>query len=459
MKRSLTIALAAFLAACRSIPVSEPSHKVNDPTLGGKPYNWINITEEEYNSILMYGHEQEFNLRASGLAAVDHPARKRLQALMDAFDAKLRSTYPEQLRDVPAPVAHLVLTGVSNAVVYNISVCLSRAGYLPALKSGQTRYWQYEPTTEDFTYDTAPEKPVLCVKRKFSDQETVELFKNITGASGVVSEKGALQLPDSLSARFSAGAPSRAADIALLQVPNAITFYAGLLIENTEEDIVFWLAHELGHYYRAHGMTAKNQFAVYYDLTKKNPGTRPRQTKALAEFGARMEALRRLMTDGTTRNLNAAQKKEWKELNREAFEKKIGQYTAEQEADELALEWILKAGFDRDLPIRALLAALKSTDPLTSRRPQPEQEWSYDRCTQAFETGWKDLDDLPVFVPVGDYHDEHHSSCYRAFNLFRETQTHKYPIQASADKLPLLSPDAWIAIQKRLLADVKALEL
>jgi hypothetical protein len=165
------------------------------------------------------------------------------------------------------------------------------------------------------------------------------------------------------------------------------------------------------------------------------------------------------MTDGTTKNLSAAQRKEWNELNREAFEKKIGQYTAEQEADELALEWILLAGFDRDLPIRALLADLKNTNPVTSRRPLPEQEWSYDRCSQAFESEWKDQDDFPIFVPVGDYYDEHHSSCYRAFNLYRETQSHKYPAQASRDRITLLEPEAWIALQKLLFADVKALEL
>lgn len=459
MKLKLALCITAFLVACRSLPTSEPSHKLNDPTLGAKPYNWITITEEEYNSILMYGHEEEFNLRESGLAAVDHPARKRLQELMDAFDTRLRSTYPEQLRDIPKPVAHLILTGASNAVVYNISVCLSRAGYLPALKDGKTRYWQYEPSTQDFLYDKSPDKPVLCIKRNLSDQEASELFERVTGTSANILEKGTLQLPDSLSSRFPADAPDRAADIALLQVPNAITFYAGLLIENTEENMVFWVAHELGHYYRAHGMTSKTQFGVYYDLKTKNPGMRPRQTKALADFGSRMEALRAMMTDGTTRNLNAAQKKEWKGLNREAFEKNIGQYTAEQEADELALEWILKAGFDQDLPIRALLADLKSTNPLSSRRPLPEQEWSYDRCSQAFEAGWKDQDDLPLFVPVGDYQDEHHSSCYRAFNLYRETQTHKYPGQNSSEKLPLLRPEAWITLQKRLATDVKSLEL
>jgi hypothetical protein len=253
----MTLFLSTYLVSCRSIPTSEPSHKLNDPTLGAEAYKWTKITEEEYISILMHGHEQDFKLRASGLAAVSHPARERLQDLMNSFDARLRSTYPEELNDIPKPVAPLVLTGDSNAVVYNISVCLSREGYLPTLKDGRTRYWQYEPTTEDFVYDMKPDKPVLCVKPIFSDREASELFESITGTSAVSPEKGTLQLSDSLSARFPVGAPARAADIALLQQSNAITFYAGLLIENTEENLVFWLAHELGYYYRAHSMTAK----------------------------------------------------------------------------------------------------------------------------------------------------------------------------------------------------------
>lgn len=41
MKLKLTLFLSTYLVSCRSIPTSEPSHKLNDPTLAAETYKWI----------------------------------------------------------------------------------------------------------------------------------------------------------------------------------------------------------------------------------------------------------------------------------------------------------------------------------------------------------------------------------------------------------------------------------
>jgi hypothetical protein len=41
MNLKLTLFLSTYLVSCRSIPTSEPSHKLNDHTLAAEAYRWI----------------------------------------------------------------------------------------------------------------------------------------------------------------------------------------------------------------------------------------------------------------------------------------------------------------------------------------------------------------------------------------------------------------------------------
>ncbi len=98
--------------------------------------------------------------------------------------------------------------------------------------------------------------------------------------------------------------------------------------------------------------------------------------------------------------------------------------------------------------MKALLSQLKKTR---------EKNWDYKRCQAAYANGWKTEDELPLFVPVGDYLDEHHSTCYRAFNLYRETEAHRYPARRRVALPNLLTAEEWTKLLDRLQTDMAAL--
>ncbi|HYX34690.1 MAG TPA: hypothetical protein VE954_16450 [Oligoflexus sp.] len=442
--------LPLLLVACRSSDptVSQLSHEVKTPVLDANPFQWVRISQSEYASVLMYDHETEFNLVKSGIASIHHPARQRLQYWVDVFEAAIRSKQADAMSGVPKPKAQLILTAESNAYVYPISVCLDRKGSMTSQKAGRARFWQFEPTDQSFVPDQDPQKLVLCLHRKFTANEVKDLLNWSLAGSFFILRDDTIEFTSGSEKFFPASAPGAADNIAIQQIPDVISFYAGLFLDADETSLAFFVAHELGNYYRAHGLLPNGTFGIYYDLKQKNPLKRPVQSADSADFGRRMEALRKLMPTGDLATLNASQKKEWTALNRQAFEQKIGQYTSEQEADELAHEWMLDLGFSSDDSIKALLSQLKNI---------PEKNWDYKRCQTAYDNDWKEEDELPVFVPVGDYLDEHHSNCYRAFNLHRETTAHRYPSRRRVALPSLLTTEAWSSLVSRVRTDVVAI--
>ncbi|HET9237511.1 MAG TPA: hypothetical protein VFO10_09690 [Oligoflexus sp.] len=134
------------------------------------------------------------------------------------------------------------------------------------------------------------------------------------------------------------------------------------------------------------------------------------------------------------------------ELSRQADAVGLGQYTSEQEADELTIEWLAKFGIDPNHGITAALKLLKLESefpPLTSSIGA----YTYDQCVRAYESKFRGADGREQRVPVGDYSDPHHSSCFRAFNMNREIDTHQYMSSLPPPRVPLPTP-AWDAIAR-----------
>lgn len=134
------------------------------------------------------------------------------------------------------------------------------------------------------------------------------------------------------------------------------------------------------------------------------------------------------------------------ELSKQADEVGLGQYTSEQEADELAVEWLAKFGIDPSHGITAALKLLKleaEFPPLTTSIGA----YTYDQCVRAYEAKFRTADGRELRIPVGDYSDPHHSSCFRAFNMNREIETHQYMSRLPPLRVPLPTP-AWETIAR-----------
>ena len=101
----------------------------------------------------------------------------------------------------------------------------------------------------------------------------------------------------------------------------------------------------------------------------------------------------------------------------EANRERLGYYTTEQEADEFALEMMIRVGLDPESYINAMLELAKMRDDSSALAVYGEYSWA--ECARAMESADSSS------VPIGDYRDIHHSPCFRAYNLKKELLAHK----------------------------------
>lgn len=103
----------------------------------------------------------------------------------------------------------------------------------------------------------------------------------------------------------------------------------------------------------------------------------------------------------------------------------LGQYTIEQEADEEGLEWLTDLGFEP----KAMTSTFLTLASLGDDTDIGGYIIAGATCSTLAQNGWKDENGLAVYVPLGDYSEIHHSSCFRAFNVDREITAHRFSRQ------------------------------
>ena len=96
---------------------------------------------------------------------------------------------------------------------------------------------------------------------------------------------------------------------------------------------------------------------------------------------------------------------------RTALNAKLGWYTIEQEADEMAVEIMTRMGYAPYSFLNALLD-LYDSDP---HQPAGAAQ----NCRKALNDGF------PTFVPPGDFKAIHGDPCFRVYNTFRELKAHE----------------------------------
>lgn len=124
---------------------------------------------------------------------------------------------------------------------------------------------------------------------------------------------------------------------------------------------------------------------------------------------------------------------------------KIGLYTTEQEADEVALELATKAGLTNEAVLGAWLEFMRASDRLYERSFTKEDldawraqsgELDAPTCGALLASDFT-KDGKPVSVNMGVLEEPHHAGCYRLFNLWREAKAKKYvPAAAPAALSP-----------------------
>ncbi len=125
---------------------------------------------------------------------------------------------------------------------------------------------------------------------------------------------------------------------------------------------------------------------------------------------------------------------------REAHDSRLGQYTVEQEADENAIEWISDLGLEPKHAVEAMRSLGAGTSTTLGGLSLGQED-----CDALWGADWLSASGEYQFVPVGDFSEVHHSTCYRMFNMEREVAAHDHSPANVA--LPAMGGSAWRALQ------------
>ena len=523
--------------------------------------NWVELSRDEYLSDLK---ENLYKLNPQTLLPDDHPLTARAQYWIDLIDHTLRQKYPDKLDGVPHPLAGVIASPEDNAYSSSALVCKAVATRLdPASKATRPDIGFIGLIAEGGSGVVGEVAAGSCVERPLTPADFADVLKDASNdpCDFVLSADSTAQQPiiqinlpcPALSAKLAGKAVAKG--IAGRQVANRITFYSHIFsIIKDEREFVAITAHELGHYYRAHGVSESVPYDFFYKVADNSPGRRPVADPSVADFGAKVLAASKrtewssgAMIDGAgwsvalsgdffhlgllisngeqcaghvtcqadcakvrafnwqsaapgpgisrvafenafmscadhiafapavgvsaltlepvatladklkdLTNLDqqvqniAAQSPTWggvlrglNELLRaqakpdlallsNAATQGLGYYTIEQEADELSAEWLAMIGIDPAFATRSYLdvsIAEGANNPLGVTNVAfslPDQA----TCRTLYDHGWKDASGQSVFIPLGDYGEPHHNTCYRAWNIDREIRGHKYTIAA-----------------------------
>ena len=124
---------------------------------------------------------------------------------------------------------------------------------------------------------------------------------------------------------------------------------------------------------------------------------------------------------------------------------RIGLYTTEQEADDLAAEWVNALGFSTGQAIDGWITYLEYFE----RGWAPPGQLSARECRALHDSDFKDGRAF-VTVWLGDLDSAHHAGCYRVYNIWREQRAHKYTPAASIPRPEGIAWDDVLAHAKQL---------
>lgn len=116
-------------------------------------------------------------------------------------------------------------------------------------------------------------------------------------------------------------------------------------------------------------------------------------------------------------------------------DRRLGRWTAEQEADDFSVEYFARVGLDPEKRIASyleLIAAHYAGD--DDRFMARNGGLDLATCRALHRDGFR-TDGRPASVPLGDLHDPHHGDCYRLFNMSQELRAHGFRATGSPPAL------------------------
>lgn len=449
----------------------EQDHTEGQPTYAQYKWLWADDTLDEFKKNASAGSWWG----APEYLGTDHPMAQRLQFWVDQMDAMLRAKMPKALENTPKPQIVIRKDSDPNAwvsglpVAWKVPTRVTRAATTtpppeveppPAPDAADGGAGDPGDAGAEAAAPPAPPPPPAATfllsregklsvpyettpfERPHDERSLSELvaFGNDGFAKCRLSlERETLVFGEGcvLDASLTG---ERAESIAYYATSKWVTVTTGLIMSLMDEErIVGVLAHELGHYYRVHVMQPSDQLNYFYGLGDANVPTKPAPDPRYLE--QTLKVRQKLREGGWFIDFT--------EENKLMVDQRLGFYTSEQEADDLALELLTKTGLPPTLAADSMAALHKAIDDMGGAGDTGEIKW--EQCAVLRDRGFKDDTGAWVPVPVGNLTSAHHSFCFRIFNMVRELAAHRYAV---AEGRPRPQGEAWFKLVQRLSNDI-----
>ena len=389
-------------AACLEDPLSDIKEK--SLTRESASFEWSHWAELSREEAIKEASLSDPGIAISSVYENNDPKVESIQAILDKFHASLGRS------SIPRPRVLLVAGQEKRAYSFGKRVCLPvlinwdeskpKAEALNTSANGTK-------VVEASFFDLCEDQLELSESGKISlIEETLAfdpsclafesgIFVKLTAtiSKQCVDDYIPLHYDSKLDAYGSAGG------IVTHLAANWIVVYEGML-EKTSEQLKATLAHELAHYYKAHQLVGQG-YDFFYQIGQPK-ASKPLDSE-LFELASQVKQIKPADFYSSGRS-----------VLKQAHLNKLGYYTAEQEADELALSYLSAIGENPKSMIDSLFDSLKSnsSEDNSSRSLPAGVVLGYQNCLNAYNAGF------PEVVGVGYYYVPHHSTCFRIYNLF-----------------------------------------
>jgi hypothetical protein len=386
---AVSLSMACF--SCIKKTTSLPHHKTERVPLRTEPFLWQAQTLEEFKTEVL---PRMFVLaKPSDHIADTHPRSKLIQDAMNRIHKVVITKYPA-LSHVPQPKVALFTDPFPNAYVETTRNCFDK----PVVLRGSSDKPEFEDGIRITKNGTLTDTENCQLADQTLSMNYLDFINTLSHGCRVANKQNHLELSEGCKINKYFEKFSRANRFSFDRISSVIYFSSGLfdVLEN-DNLVLFIVMHELAHYYRAHPVLPDADFITFYSVGEKNAADCPLPDPDLTRL---------------------AKEENWTDLTKLMNEKRLGYYTYEQEADELALEFLSELGIPTQIGSEAMLRLLKQS------QPNGPLELDYAQCTALKEKNWVDPNSKSIYVPIGNLADPHHSLCYRAYNLDRERKTH-----------------------------------
>ncbi len=370
---------------------SDAFHKTGKVPLRTEHFLWQKQTLDEFKRDVL--PRMFVSAKESDLVPESDPKSKLIQGAINRAHEYIVKKYPS-LSHVPRPQAALFTDPLPNAFVETVRSCFEK----PVLLGGSSDKAEFEDAVRITRNGSIADTENCRIVEPTLMNEVIQFGNSLSHGCKIGEKGGALALSGKCKINPYFNKFARARRFSFERISSVIYFSTGLFENIKDENLVLFIVmHELAHYYRAHPLLPEADFITYYSVGEKNSTACPLPDSQLSRM---------------------AQEEKWAELTQVMNEKRLGYYTYEQEADELALEFLSDLGMPTGIGSEAIMQMLKQT-----KKVGPS-ELDYEACSELRKNKWLSADKKSAYVPIGNLADPHHSLCYRAYNLDRERDAH-----------------------------------